>query len=214
MAHGSVRRWSPGLYDWRKGFATTAIEAVQDEIDRRLCDTVNVSPKDRTPNGIRRWLDEATKIGGEAMWGQPNTENHGIYARLQLQSKFVLKVLGFHLDSIEGSVVKHPGFPVGALAMAAAAVERAFEHFINRKSKKENPPPFSARLNRDLTVKWRNTAVADLLKHPRRLEELMECAEGYMANHKPSARDYTNLGASRMYRREPMSSSDPARPEE
>lgn len=55
------------VYDWRAGFANTAVSAVDAAIDQKF------GPK---PNRkiVKLWVRKATSTGGESLWAKPHTK--------------------------------------------------------------------------------------------------------------------------------------------
>ncbi|OJT08351.1 hypothetical protein TRAPUB_751 [Trametes pubescens] len=205
----SVYGWcKQQAYDWRHNFQKHANTAVQHERDARLADEA-LSDAERSAHGIRIWLTQATTTGGEAMWGEPDIRTPR-NARKQLHSKYILQVLADHLQGTVGSIMQNDQYPVGALALAITAVQRAFEWYLHDHPKGIKQEPFSVRNIGGLTAHWRNTAVADLLKMPHRFEQLLESATSQInvspAKTKPCR---SQLAAAVMYTRERSSSPAP-----
>ncbi|KAH9855653.1 hypothetical protein C2E23DRAFT_950498, partial [Lenzites betulinus] len=155
--------------------------AVRDAKAARQAST-KLSDYDRSDQGLQKWLDQALQRGGAAMWGKPNTHNPDD-AREQLQSTFVVHVMTAHLARTVGSVYDVPDhvYPVGALSLAAAAVQRAFEWYLNDQPRGLKQTTFSLKNAGELTGVWHDGAVADLLEKPHRLERLLQQASTSVA---------------------------------
>ncbi|KAI9069865.1 hypothetical protein FKP32DRAFT_1671020 [Trametes sanguinea] len=110
------------IYDWRRSFQKNANNAVRDEIAARRA-SATLSVFERSDHGLQAWLKDALARGGPAIYGKPNTADPR-NAREQLGSKYVLKTMAAHLAGTVGSVASgsENAYPVGALALAAAAV--------------------------------------------------------------------------------------------
>ncbi|KAI1784165.1 hypothetical protein LXA43DRAFT_893224 [Ganoderma leucocontextum] len=163
-------------YDWRRGFLKAANAAVTKAIDLRRANT-KLSPEERADHGLYQWVCNATKPGGEAMFGQPNIAEPD-QAKELLQSSYVVQAVAYHFKSIVGTinVDRDPLTPVGAIALAAAAVERAFRWHVDGKPKGLPHPKFNRLRAGPLTGEWRDTGVQDLLDHPNRMESLLDRA--------------------------------------
>ncbi|EIW51959.1 uncharacterized protein TRAVEDRAFT_61384 [Trametes versicolor FP-101664 SS1] len=180
--------------------------AVQRERSLRLADK-RLAASERSERGMSIWQEQALCAGGEAMWGDPDIRVPG-NARKHLQSKYILQVMANHLGSTVNSVlVQDDQYPVGALALAAAAVQRSFEWYLYDQPKGIEQGHFSIGNAGGLTAHWRDTAVADLLAAPHRFDRLLETAMS-MTNvsavkTKPCR---SQLAAAAMYSRERSSS--------
>ncbi|KAH9846009.1 hypothetical protein C2E23DRAFT_625992 [Lenzites betulinus] len=209
----NIYKWcQQQVYEWHRTFQKFAFAAVRDEKATRQANT-KLSPYDRSDQGILSWLDHALQKGGAAMWGQPNTIKPND-AREQLQSKYVICVMAAHLGRTVGSVLEPPedAYPVGALSLAAAAVQRAFEWYLNDQPRGIPQSTFSLKSAGELTGIWHDTAVTDLVNKPHRLARLLKQASrsvaSPVANTKPSR---SKVKAISMYIRE-RSSSPPQEP--
>lgn len=98
----------------------------------------------QAPADIARWAINARTKGGEALYSQPNvivscdtsdlfmvvrnTQLHCVkdhtQARGALQSPYIVQLMTYHFESIEGAVID-AGPPVGALSLAVVAVSHA-----------------------------------------------------------------------------------------
>ncbi|KAH9845976.1 hypothetical protein C2E23DRAFT_740202 [Lenzites betulinus] len=197
-------------YDWRRNFQKTANAVVLQERTARLADDT-LTASERSEHGVNRWLKHAMLAGGEAMWGDPDIRVPG-NARKQLQSKYVLQVVAYHLASTIGSVMpdSEEQYPVGALALAAAAVQRAFEWYLHDQPRGIKQGHFSTANVAGLTSYWRNSAVAELLDTPHRFDRLLESAtlliDAASVRTKPCR---SQIAAASMYTRERSSSPAP-----
>ncbi|TFK80647.1 hypothetical protein K466DRAFT_503569, partial [Polyporus arcularius HHB13444] len=187
---------------------------VQSEMAAREADEA-LSMRQRSPAGIHTWLEDAISLGGEAMFGRPNTINPG-EAKDQLQSRFVLKVMAHHLGATLGSVFASEdgdqALPAGALALAACAVERAFLWYKDDQPKGIPMTPFSQHHAGKVTGNWRETAVQELVDRSHRFERLLSRARALVTAVPPLAPVTTTQQGSatnRLYVRE-RSSSPPA----
>ncbi|KAI1786042.1 hypothetical protein LXA43DRAFT_1035476 [Ganoderma leucocontextum] len=149
------------------------------------------------------------------MFGQPNIVEPN-QAKELLQSSYIIQTVAYHLKLIIGSVdVPNDSLiPVGAIALAAAAVERAFLWHVNGQPKGLPRPKFNRRRAGLLTGDWRDTGVRDLEDHPRRLESLLDRALLLLGSDSKSADAMAtsqDMGTRRsLYQRE--RSSSPAAP--
>ncbi|KAI0685978.1 hypothetical protein C8T65DRAFT_556093, partial [Cerioporus squamosus] len=164
-----------------------ANQVVRTEIDARREDKKR--PKEeRTEAGILSWIDDAIAPGGAAHWGRPDIMDPSA-AKDQLQSKFVLTVVAYHLRMTTGSVYSpepdESADPVGAIALAACAVERAFMWYSENQLKGLPQAKFSKKLAGRDAGRWRDTAVQDLIDKPHRLARLLT---GAMALVSPPGR--------------------------
>ncbi|KAI0351063.1 hypothetical protein OH77DRAFT_1498750 [Trametes cingulata] len=189
---------SSGLY------AKVANATVRDEIATRQADT-KLSDYSRSSQGILDWLEDALRAGGEAMFGSPNVRSPH-QAREQLQSKYVLKVIATHLGRIGGSVLDAPedAYPIGALALSAAAVQRSFQWYLKDQPKGVKQATFSSTKAGALTGFWQESAVADLMQKPHRLQRLLDRAADFVSA--PSAKAAAKAQAASIYFRERSSS--------
>ncbi|RDX40197.1 hypothetical protein OH76DRAFT_1366582, partial [Lentinus brumalis] len=139
----------------------------------------NLPAEERTPEGIRTWLVDAISRGGEALFGQPDIDKPA-HAKDQLQSRFVLKLMAYHLSATLGSVFTSEegdhALPVGALSLAACAVERAFQWYRDDQPNGLPMKAFSRNYAGKCTGKWRDTAVQELIDRSHRFERLLSRA--------------------------------------
>ncbi|KAI0757758.1 hypothetical protein C8Q80DRAFT_1265618 [Daedaleopsis nitida] len=200
-----IYRWSQHqVYEWHCGFQKAANLAIRSSKKERQEDPT-LHPQLRTTQAIEIWLCEAIQRGGAAMFGRPNTATPEL-ARDQLQSKFVLKAVAFHLAAIKGSVLPDEDGqedPVGAIALAAAAVERAFLWYTGDHHKGVPQSPFSKDTAGALTGKWRETSVQDMQDKPHRLARLLSAATKMV---KPAKEEELYHGPNHLYVRERSSS--------
>ncbi|KAI0331218.1 hypothetical protein GY45DRAFT_1213308, partial [Cubamyces sp. BRFM 1775] len=147
---------------------------VQAEIAGRKANT-KLSERARSAHGIQEWLNDALMRGGEAIYGEPDIavpEN----ARKSLQSKYVLKVLALaHLGRTTSSI-SDEDYPSGALALAATAVQRAFQWRRDDQPRGLKPMAFSSTNVGEATGFWRDKAVKELLEKLHRFDQLLENA--------------------------------------
>ncbi|RPD53501.1 hypothetical protein L227DRAFT_513161, partial [Lentinus tigrinus ALCF2SS1-6] len=195
-----------------------ANNAVRAEMARCEADK-SLSKQERSDAAVRAWVKEAIELGGEAIWGRPNIAVPE-EAKDQLQSPYILKVMAYHLGAIQGSVWvandDEKVLPEGALALAACAVEHAFEWYSDGQGRGIPQPSFSKDDAGKDTVKWHVTAVDALLEKPHRFECLLERARALVTVPAPppmhtSANRHAGKGSvmNRRYIRE-RSSSPPA----
>ncbi|KAI1790349.1 hypothetical protein LXA43DRAFT_947157 [Ganoderma leucocontextum] len=161
-------------YDWRRGFQNAANATAANAIELCRANT-KLSAEQRTDHGLYQWVCDATEPGREAMFGQPNIAEPN-QAKELLQSSYIIQTVAYHLKLTIRSVnVPNDSLvPVGAIALAAAAVERAFLWHVNGQPKGLPRPKFNRRHAGPLTGDWRDTGVQDLEDHPHRLESLLD----------------------------------------
>ncbi|TFK82006.1 hypothetical protein K466DRAFT_317720 [Polyporus arcularius HHB13444] len=172
-----------------------------------------LSLRQRSPAGICDWLDDAISLGGEAIFGRPNVIEPRD-AQDQLQSRFVLKVMAYHIGATLGSVFDSDEgdqpLPVGALALAACAVERAFLWYKDDQPKGLPMTPFSRNHAGKDTGKWRETAVQELVDRTHRFERLLSRARALVTvvppPALPSGTTQQGSATNRLYVRERSSS--------
>ncbi|TFK80147.1 hypothetical protein K466DRAFT_504393, partial [Polyporus arcularius HHB13444] len=182
----------------------TEIEARRE--DRKI-------PKDeRTEGAILEWVSDAIEQGGAAHWGRPNIIDPES-AKDQLQSKFVLKVVAYHLRMSMGSIWSpeddESADPIGAIALAACAIERSFEWYSKNQLKGLPQAKFSKKLAGADMGRWRDSAVQDLIDKPHRLERMLTGAMALVSV--PLRTAVPKHTVNRLYVRE-RSSSPPAVP--
>ncbi|KAI0751949.1 hypothetical protein C8Q80DRAFT_1311172, partial [Daedaleopsis nitida] len=189
-----------------------ATQSVRAEVSKREANLA-LAPELRTKIAVQSWLCEQIQRGGAAIFGAPNTQRPE-RARDQLQSTYILEVLVYHLEAMRGSRLQSdgedPGDPVGAIALAAAAVERAFIWYTGDQTKGIPQSKFSKENAGALTGRWRDTAVQDLVEKPHRMARLLLAARDLV---KPADDDDLSMhhGPHHLYIRE-RSSSPPEGP--
>ncbi|TFK84481.1 hypothetical protein K466DRAFT_567207 [Polyporus arcularius HHB13444] len=104
------------VYEWRSRFASAAISAVDDAISEKF----GANPRRAE---VQAWIRDATSPGGESLWAQPHRNPERAHG--SLQSRFVLRSFATHLHATNGSIYLY-GPPVGALSLAATAVQHVF----------------------------------------------------------------------------------------
>ncbi|KAI1782329.1 hypothetical protein LXA43DRAFT_1187693 [Ganoderma leucocontextum] len=164
------------VYDWRKGFQTLAIKLVEREVSER-----NLA----TRAAVRRFASEARAAGGEALYDTPNVQSPKD-ARGAMQSTYIVKLLAYHLNAIEGGRLKTSPHPGGALALAGVAIRRAFGMFTNGEFLAE-AQDFGQRTVGLKTKTMYEGSVQPLIKRPARMEALMDAAW----EHAPYMREET-----------------------
>ncbi|KAH9910466.1 uncharacterized protein BXZ73DRAFT_25481, partial [Epithele typhae] len=140
-----------------------------------------LSKYERSDGGLRAWLDAALLPGGAMLYGDPDIENNN-KAKEFMQSSFVLATMEHHASWTKGALRprrEDRPYPVGALALALAAIERAFRyHSLQSPNGKGTAmPAFSKVKAGSLTTKWMRTAVADLLEMSESFDRLVEAAD-------------------------------------
>ncbi|KAI9068218.1 hypothetical protein FKP32DRAFT_1609017 [Trametes sanguinea] len=175
-------------------FQKVANTAVRDEVAARRSDPA-MTAYERSDHGLLEWLKSALARGGAAIYGRPNVaQPHN--AREQLGS------------STNGSIASEEPYPIGALALSAAAVQRAFEWYINDQPRGIKQTNFSLNNVGELTGFWQENAIADLLTKPHRLDRILGQALKMVeapaaADAKPSR---SRVNAASLYLRERSSS--------
>ncbi|KAI1790863.1 hypothetical protein LXA43DRAFT_1095079 [Ganoderma leucocontextum] len=104
------------VYDWRSNFGKLTIKTVKAEVKRR-------ADQHGKPFAAA-WVANALAKGGEATYSMPNLD-HPKEARGALQTTYHIRLLTYHYEEADGSIVK-TGYPIGALSLAVVAIRRAF----------------------------------------------------------------------------------------
>ncbi|CDO70684.1 hypothetical protein BN946_scf184779.g8 [Trametes cinnabarina] len=164
------------LYDWWRSFQKNANNVVRDEIASRHA-SKTLSAFERSDHRLQAWLKDALERGGAAIYSKPNTEDPR-NTREQLGSKYVLKTMASHLAGTIGSVTaeNENTYPMGALALAAAAVQRTFEWYLRDQPKGIKQTNFSLNNAGELTGFWQDNAIADLLEKPHQFKRILQRA--------------------------------------
>ncbi|KAI0643496.1 hypothetical protein C8Q79DRAFT_1012765 [Trametes meyenii] len=156
------------IYDWRAGFANTTVAAVEDMIDHKF------GPK-ASRKVIKLWVRKAISPGGESLWAKPDTRP--LRAHGSLGSVYVLKALAHHLTVTEGSLRDY-GWPRGALALAATAVQHIFPMFQAGAFKPGKA--FSAANVEVLTDSWYRKSIRRFVKKPKKFRQIIQKATSLM----------------------------------
>ncbi|KAI0324131.1 hypothetical protein GY45DRAFT_1396239 [Cubamyces sp. BRFM 1775] len=156
------------VYDWRTGMSNAAITAIGEELMRKF----GTSPQ---PSVVRHWVDAAVADGGEAFWAKPHPDPQ--FAHSKLQSIYILKTFATHLTATRDSMYNY-GYPAGALALATAAVQKAFPRF--REGKYKAGAGFNKQAAEALTESWYDTAVHRFVAKPAKFRALIKMASCYM----------------------------------
>ncbi|KAI1786593.1 hypothetical protein LXA43DRAFT_1099061 [Ganoderma leucocontextum] len=164
------------VYDWRSNFGKIAIKTVKDEVDSYR--------KEYGTDAAITWVTNALARGGAATYSNPNLQDPKA-ARGALQTSYHIKLMAFHIQETEGSLLKNSykiglvvydaTYPVGALALAAVAIRRAFQAC---KSGSFVAPTteFSADKCSGDTRKARDGSVAGLRTRTDRFDALLDAA--------------------------------------
>ncbi|KAI0323376.1 hypothetical protein GY45DRAFT_1376367 [Cubamyces sp. BRFM 1775] len=156
------------VYDWRIGMSNAAITVISEELARKF----GTSP---LPSVVRHWVDAAIADGGEAFWAKPHPDPQ--FAHGKLQSIYILKTFATHLTATRDSMYDY-GYPAGALALATAAVQKAFPRF--REGKYKAGAGFNKPAAEALTESWYDTAVHRFVAKPAKFQALIKMASRYM----------------------------------
>ncbi|KAH9929925.1 uncharacterized protein BXZ73DRAFT_78031 [Epithele typhae] len=136
------------IYDYRKDIQRVATASVKDAVDERRLGP-NLPRKDKTDTALKNWLIDAT-----AKAGCISPDN----AREIFRSPYILAVMAHHIHLTKGSArtESERRFPIGALALTCAAVQRAFEN--HRIQSTRSTTNFTFKDAGTLTAMWCNAS--------------------------------------------------------
>ncbi|KAI0739089.1 hypothetical protein C8Q80DRAFT_1275265 [Daedaleopsis nitida] len=140
------------IYNWRRGFIHEAAEAIRTEI-------VSKFGASWRPKEVRPWVEALKPYDSAACWQHPRTKSTPAQGRLA--SIYMRKMFAWHLIKTQGTVVDS-GWPGGALALAAAALEHALNLFSTGKL--VPGPRFGGKVAMDATQGWYERVVSHLVK--------------------------------------------------
>ncbi|PIL36990.1 hypothetical protein GSI_00682 [Ganoderma sinense ZZ0214-1] len=159
--------------NWRRGFLDRAINAVAAGYKQ-----FKVKHPDASKHDVADWANDAMDVKtGFALWEAPPTDTdpkpHGA-----LCSEYVLQTFGPHFKAIQGSLLADSSPPVGALSLALAALDVAFECYESGQ-----PTPLQSNFDQALggvaTEDYLRLAVRPLLDTRDRWDEVMDLAKQY-----------------------------------
>ncbi|PIL28277.1 hypothetical protein GSI_09565 [Ganoderma sinense ZZ0214-1] len=104
------------VYDWRSNFGKLAIKVTKAEVKQRA--------DEHGKAYAAAWVANTLAKGGEATYSVPNIEEPS-EARGALQTSYHIRLLTFHYEEADGSIIK-TSYPIGALSLAVVAIRRAF----------------------------------------------------------------------------------------
>ncbi|KAI9070394.1 hypothetical protein FKP32DRAFT_1599331 [Trametes sanguinea] len=164
------------IYEWRSNFANAAVIAIEEAITAKF----GSRPSRSAANS---WVKAATEAGGEAFWAQAHRDP--AKARGKMQSAYILKSFATHLTATAGSV-RDFGYPGGALALAATAVQHCFPMF--SRGSFEPGKAFTAVNVGALTDSWYHKVHRAFVEKPEKFDALIRSA----ARHTVTARPHRN----------------------
>ncbi|KAI1785119.1 hypothetical protein LXA43DRAFT_1100679 [Ganoderma leucocontextum] len=199
-----VRVTRQRIMNWRRAFLDRAINVAATAYQNFKTEHPNASKRD-----VANWAEGAMDLKtGFALWEVPPTDKdpkpHG-----GLRSPCVLQTFGPHFKSICGSILADSPPPIGALSLALAALDVAFQCY---ESGELAPPQsnFDVALGGVATDDYLRLAVAPCLETPDRWEQVMDMAKEYASRGKGSSKARTPR---RRRRSEVMPGSSPVRSE-
>ncbi|KAI0669708.1 hypothetical protein C8Q78DRAFT_1080400 [Trametes maxima] len=158
------------VYDWRAEFASEAVTVINEALQLKYGGEVV------PPRTAKRWVDAANIYeGGEAFWAYPDPDvNH---AHGKMQSVYILRAFATHLKATAGAVQDY-GYPGGALALAATAVEHCFPMFLTGVFKAGKA--FSKPNVQRKTEWWYDRAVYRFVNKPDHFNSIIKLASKYL----------------------------------
>ncbi|KAI1783350.1 hypothetical protein LXA43DRAFT_1102651 [Ganoderma leucocontextum] len=153
------------VYNWRSNFGKLAIKIVKGEVKHR-------ADQHGKPFAVT-WVANALAKGGEATYSTPDTQYPNA-ARGALQTTYHIRLLTYHYEVADGSIVK-TGYPIGALSLAVVAIRRAF-HACTTGVYVPIKTEFSDNEVGQQTQLARQGAVKGLEKTPHRFDSLVSVA--------------------------------------
>ncbi|KAI9056388.1 hypothetical protein FKP32DRAFT_1607920 [Trametes sanguinea] len=171
------------IYEWRNNFANMAVEAINDAI------MVQFGSRP-SPSAANDWVRAAIMDSGEAFWAHPHPDP--AQARGKMQSPYILKSFATHLIATSGSVRDY-GYPGGALALAAAAVQHIFPMF--RKGTFKPGKGFTETNVTVLTESWYRRVHRAFVEKPEKFEALILNASRHSKAAQPRRNRVGNVEA-------------------